>query len=142
MGLDISAYSQVMLEKEVEVDEYGSPRDWKKYRVAYVNDDFPGREGSIVNRGVYSFDKQYGFRAGGYGYYSGWREQLAHAAACWNGATGPFSELINFADNEGVLGPEVCAKLAKAGDDEFIKSYLQWKKAFDLAADGGMVEFH
>lgn len=177
MGLDITAYSRVVLEKEVEVDEYGSPRDWNKYRVAYVNDDFPGREGSIINRGIYSFNKQYGFRAGGYGYYSGWREQLAkmagypatlrtdsygrervaHAAACWNGATGPFSELINFADNEGVLGPEVCAKLAKdfseyetravtfakaEEDDYFIESYLAWKKAFDLAADGGMVEFH
>lgn len=177
MGLDISAYSQVMLEKEVEVDEYGSPRDWKKYRVAYVNDDFPGREGSIIDRGVYSFNERYRFRAGGYGYYGGWREQLAkmagypatlrtdsygrdrmaHAAACWSGSTGPFSELINFADNEGVLGPEVCAKLAKdfaefetmavdfaktQRDEEFIESYLEWKKAFDLAADGGMVCFH
>jgi hypothetical protein len=177
MGLDITAYSRVVLEKDVEVDEYGSPRDWNKYRVVYVNDDFPGREGSIVHRGVYSFDKKLGFRVGGYGYYSGWREMLAkmagypatphaneyqperllHAAACWNGATGPFSELINFADNEGVLGPEVCAKLAKdfaefetmavafartQGDEDFIASYLKWKQAFDLAADGGMVDFH
>lgn len=43
MGLDITAYSRVVLEKEVEVDEYGSPLDWNKYRVAYVNDDFQGR---------------------------------------------------------------------------------------------------
>jgi len=177
MGLDITAYSKVVLEKEVEVDEYGSPRDSDKYRVAYVNDDFPGREGSIISRGIYSFDKEFGFRAGGYGYYGGWREmlakmagypatphtdshrreRLAHAAACWNGAAGAFSELINFADNEGVLGPEVCAKLAndfaeyevravafaKAEEDEdFIESYLEWKKAFELAADGGMVDFH
>lgn len=177
MGLDITAYSRVAIENDAEVDEEGYPVEWRKFRKVWVNPDFPGRADDIKHGAIYSFTDKFSFRAGGYGYYSQWREQLAkvagyplteyredystrrmHAAACWKGATGPFSELIMFADNQGVLGSSVCAKLAKdfaeheasarafsadpEGDSDFIVSYLEWKQAFELAADGGMVDFH
>lgn len=172
MGLDITAYRKVVKETDVPLTEDGDPVNWGKYRKAWVNPAFPGREGSIENGAIYSHEEAFGFRAGGYGWFGEWREMLAkiagypaaeaethrgvqilHAASCWNGATGPFSELINFADNEGILGPEVSKKLladfiafedqARASEDpDFVESYLEWKHAFELAADGGMVDFH
>ena len=171
MGLDITAYRQVAIAPVVEVYEDGSPVDWQNFRRAWVNPDFPGRADEIEHGAIYSFKEKFRFRAGGYGCYGQWREELArlagypltayreghhvehlHAAACWNGATGPFFELICFADNQGVLGTAVSAKLAgdfaefeaaastRSGD--FFESYLEWKKAFEIAADGGMVDFH
>jgi hypothetical protein len=158
----------------VEVDEEGYPVDWKRYRKPYINPDFPERAAGIVSDGIYSFGSSYRFRAGGYGSYSVWREALAelagypaepedetddarslHAAACWNGAVGPFSDLINFSDCQGVMGTEVCVKLARdfaeheeaarafSGEraSEFLERYLDWKQAFELAAEGGMLEF-
>lgn len=71
----------------------------------------------------------------------------------------PFWELINFADNEGVIGTAASAKLARDFaewqeraekyaeklpiDDEawFLGKYADWRKAFELAADGGAVSF-
>jgi hypothetical protein len=71
---------------------------------------------------------------------------------------GPFWELIQFADNEGYIGPTVAAKLATdfanwadrakefAKDPEvgewWLVSYNKWRQAFELAADGGVVDFH
>lgn len=84
-----------------------------------------------------------------------WRALAGHdnAEAVWNGkANGEaFVELINFSDCEGVIGAEVAKKLAadfaayqdKAGDKgDFARVYASWRKAFELAADGGAVCFH
>jgi hypothetical protein len=75
----------------------------------------------------------------------------------------PFVELICFSDCEGSIGPETSAKLAKdfadyeeqarewAKDryadwhDEFdwwFSKYENFKRAFELAAQGGFVMFH
>ena len=69
----------------------------------------------------------------------------------------PFVELINFSDCEGVIGPKVAAKLAKDfadyedrasafaakfKDDFFLALYREWRRAFEWAADGGMVHFN
>lgn len=67
--------------------------------------------------------------------------------------TSPFFELIHFADNEGVIGPVVSAKLAKDfrdnyerakafGDGYWLSKYEKWMAAFEMAADNGAVEFH
>jgi hypothetical protein len=82
----------------------------------------------------------------------------------------PFVELINFSDCEGLIGPKTSAKLARdfaafaeraeqyvnehsrpdksgKGDDEdevgpwFLESYREWRQAFELAADDGLVRF-
>jgi hypothetical protein len=110
------------------------------------------------------------FYVGSYKSYGAWREALAkfagyavdtpaagpirmmHAAACWNGATGPFSELINFSDCDGALGPVVCAKLygdfsmylfkAIKEDLAFFTLYEQFMTAFFVASkDNGFVRF-
>lgn len=81
-----------------------------------------------------------------------------HDAGAWAAEGGPFWELINFSDCEGTIGPIVSAKLAKdfaewderakQFDDEngldgrFYKRFQEWRQAFEMAADGGMVYFH
>jgi hypothetical protein len=72
---------------------------------------------------------------------------------------GPFYELINFADHEGVIGPKTSAKLA--GDfaafaekskafaeslsvedrDGWNELYELWRRAFEVAAHRGAVLF-
>jgi hypothetical protein len=65
----------------------------------------------------------------------------------------PFYELINFSDAEGLIGPEICKKLyqdfmdfddkAKEVEDSWIyEKYLEWKEAFKVASDDGLVAFH
>lgn len=87
------------------------------------------------------------------------RKRKSHAAACWDGERqGPFAEMFDFSDAEGSIGPVTSAKLAKDfadfeerartfaawPDDDgwFFKVYLDWKKAFEMAADDGMLDFH
>ena len=179
MGLDITAYSGLK-KLDVSFDVDGEPvMDWDHGRHTrfYVNDDFPGRNGSIQHKMVYEHGDSFGFCAGSYGGYNNWREELAaladypqvehesvagyapsrrlrRDAAAWRGlcAGKPFVELVNFSDCEGVIGPEVAAKLAQdfAAFDEkaaavggwFYKSYQDWRKAFEMASRSGAVSFH
>lgn len=170
MGLDITAYSKVRL-TDIPADSEAA-REGKHF-TAYPNRNFPGRADDIEGGKVYAYDKAHAFRAGSYGGYNAWREELANlagyplgsydsfgvsrpsrAAALWNGEVteGPFYEMINFSDCEGVIGAAVAAKLAKdfADFDEkakglgevFYDRYKQWRMGFELAADGGCVSFH
>jgi len=81
--------------------------------------------------------------------------EMAHAAAAWSGdvESGPFYELIDFSDCEGTIGPVVAKKLAadfalyqeraNAHEGEYWRErYADWRKAFEMAADGGAVCFH
>jgi len=163
MGLDITAYKQLKIEPNAAKEEDGSPVDWKRHvwiqpaTVKWTNDNFPGRADPIQG-GIYSASDSFGFRAGSYGGYNAWRDWLARlagypsAAAVWeDNLQGPFAELINFADNEGVIGTTACAKLAKDFADHADKAgtagydaklYQEWRTAFEMAADGGCVDFH
>lgn len=177
MGLDISAYRKIA-KVDAVFDAGGEPidpttRESIEYDMqAYRNDEFPGRADDIEDRAIYRAQECMGFHAGGYGGYNHWRNELAKLAgyplgqyeqygkpwdsycvACWNGATGPFSELIHFSDCEGVIGAAVAAKLAKDfadfqdaadkhEDQRFTLKYAEWRKAFEMAADGGAVTFH
>lgn len=174
MGLDIIAYSKLVKDICITLDEDGQPslEDWNTHAKAWINPDWPERGTGLEHNAWYTFGESMSFRAGSYSGYNDWRERLAqlagypatetasaslgarslHSAACWNGATGPFSELIDFSDCEGSLGPEVSKKLladfiefepmASAIGGRFYDLYAEWKKAFELAADGGMVCFH
>lgn len=176
MGLDISYYTKVKKAgPEVEVDEDGYPVDTALVLVkVYVNDAFVEQADDIENAGLYGYETSGGFRAGSYSGYGEWREWLAklagypatayeshggamemrHAAACWNGAKGPFSELIDFSDAEGVIGPVTARKLLRdfisfderakniGSDGWHYRKYLDWKAAFEAASDDGMVCFH
>lgn len=178
MGLDITAYRK-LTKIDAVFDADGEPLDpntrepIENYFKPYANPSFPGREEGLTDRAVYAYaDAEHVFSRG-YGSYNRWREALAklagyplteyvgafkqresaHAAACWEGATGPFSELINFADNEGTIGPVVAAKLARdfAEFDEhaqsvsepyFYEGYGDMRRGLELAADGGALDFH
>ncbi len=164
MGLDITAYSGLreMPKDTIECDEDGYPVDYRTYSRFYDNTDFPGRSAGIIcnKETYYAHLGEFKFRAGSYSGYNHWRTQLAAlVAGCDKGpiaATLPFAELINFSDCEGVLGPVVCKKLAAdfaayqqkadefsgADGDWFRERYADWRKAFELAEQGGCVEFH
>ncbi|MEN9870269.1 MAG: hypothetical protein RLZZ171_1257, partial [Cyanobacteriota bacterium] len=77
----------------------------------------------------------------------------------WNNPEqkGPFVELINFSDCEGVIGSSLSAKLAKdfadfndrakktAAEyrgDWFYSLHQKWQEAFELAAQNGAISFH
>lgn len=176
MGLDVTAYRKIKKLTAV-FDADGEPIDPKtlepvEYAMqAYINPGFQGRADDIEDRAVYDAEDNFGFRAGSYGGYNHWREELAklagypvgqyerygtlypsHCVACWDGQKGPFSELINFSDCEGIIGTAVASKLAKdfadfqAKADEigghFREKYEDWRKAFEMAADAGAVRFH
>lgn len=165
MGLDITVYSFVRLRPDLNQESY----DWQddSLRELYVNPDFPAQADGLVS-GVYEAEKAFGFRAGSYGSYSAWREQLArlaqyapvatderlpHSYGAWNADHGPFWELINFSDCEGVIGPQTSAKLAadfsawdqraKEQMDSYVYDlYKSWRQAFETAAGNGAVAFH
>lgn len=110
----------------------------------------------------------YRFAAGSYTGYGRWRSWLCRAQLgvdpqqVWDEPHlfdgEPFYELINFADNEGVLGPDACASLARSFDSYrgnilakafstttgaegalYAESYDDWARATALAADTGVL---
>jgi len=177
MGLYITAYRK-LTKIDAVFDADGEPIDPKTRESidydfhAYLNPDFHGRADDIEDRAIYSAQDSFRLRAGSYGGYNRWREQLAkvagypatdyeqygrttkrHDAGAWDADSGPFWELINFSDCEGVIGSAVSAKLAKdfaefqqAADlveDEYFRSkYSEWREAFEMASDAGAVHFH
>lgn len=162
MGLDVTAYRKLTPAPD-GVDEHGGATDGHVRLSDIMEEHFPGRMEGIAP-GVYSTADEFDFRAGSYGGYNEWRDELArlagHSSArhVWSlikvnpALKGPFVELINFADNEGVIGPIVAAKLARdftqfIGEAEarggwFLDRYRFWQRAFEMAADGGAVDFH
>lgn len=165
MGLDITAYQGLKVTGATQEDDSEVVQFW-------ANTDFPGREEGLSVDAYYAYEDSFKFRAGGYGGYNAWRNTLAkvagypesevtsyglpmktYCAACWSGAQGPFAELINFSDCEGVIGPVVAKKLAadfaefeeKARnefDERGFVRYHDFKTAFEMAADNGAVAFH
>lgn len=162
MGLDILAISKIKLAGKEAFDEYGDLLV-DKYVKLYVHPDFPNQADDIEDRRAYSYDEDniFSFRAGSYSGYNRWRDMLANMAGYGDARTlwknprpGPFSELVNFSDCEGVIGPKTSAKLAKdfaeyqhvadnlTDSDYFKTKYAEWRKAFEIASDGGVVIFH
>ena len=161
MGLDISAYQRVTFVRERKDGEH---YDCNRETYLYNMPEFSAR--CELPEGIYATSGDVdGFACGSYGRYGKWREALAALVGVstddiWNGpediakAT-PFYELINFADNEGTIGPAVSAKLAADFDKyaeraaghrpdwpSWHETYEDFRKAFHLAANGGVVQFH
>lgn len=120
--------------------------------VKFTETNWPGRSAGVESGKVYAHneDDYDAFCPGSYGNYNRWREDLRLFALDRGDA---FAELINFADNEGVIGPVVSAKLARdfaehatayavGHDSYYIEKYVAWQRAFEFAADGGAVLFH
>jgi hypothetical protein len=166
MGLDITAYAGIKLAsiiKDMEAsDAYDTHTEIRQDTIEWVEKNFSGRTEGL-KAGIYTFADRYGFRAGSYSGYGIWRSQLSFFAhgktskEIWESdvTTGDFMELINFADNEGVIGPVVSKKLAKdfednraaifakTGDGDYFRAkYDDWAKAFALASNNGFIDFH
>lgn len=168
MGLDITAYRKLTKTDAAELGDDGWPKDymnfWRARHVASTENEFLGRTEGVEQDAAYSFASRMDFRAGSYSGYNDWRDNLAKVAghesaqAAWDKPPpdgSPFWELINFFDNEGIIGPMVSAKLAAdfaahkdaaerlwGPDSWFFGLYCTWQKAFEIAADGGAVNFH
>ena len=174
MGLDVSAYAHLtpVDSETVERDEDGLIVRYDDfvdffYLIEATEAHWSGRtEGLAKGPCAVGLRKGHCFRAGSYGSYNQWRQKLAALVdttpeAAWSGRyRGPFWELINFSDCEGVIGPVVSAKLAKdfrdhrqkaeafeaprlhSGDEWFISIYRDFQLAFEIASAGGAVQFH
>lgn len=167
MGIDVTWYSHVTPLHGLSDDaaeEMGGTR-------FCANDDFPGREAPLVG-GWHTFQNHGDVLTMGYISYTHWRNWLAkiagwpskadpfssneasHCVDCWDGAQGPFAELINFSDCEGTLGATVCSKLAKdfaefdakaaaSGTGYYYEIYKRFRHATETAAaTRGAIRFH
>lgn len=183
MGLDVAAFKTAKYVRSGDSSEVGFP--FLALHHLYVNPDFveraDGLQTGLYDVGGEVFDIQRGswephidhlrFSAGSYTSYGEWRRWLAlsmlgaRAEDVWKHKIDflgkPFYELIDFADNEGVIGPKTSAKLAEdfvAHRERAISPvqtmddvgqwafdlYNQFQLAFELAAltGHGVVEFH
>jgi hypothetical protein len=178
MGLDITAYEKVEL-----VESLASAKDrlgdkcWDelyaagaRYLYAWPDHSFaPFKQHDGLVDGFYMVSgEHFAFRAGSYTGYSNWRDRLASMVGiasleefCENPQPGRFAELLNFADNEGVIGPVTSLKLfidfrqglseaeeyaTRQGDDQewFLMKYRAWMRVFEIASrqGTGAVDFH
>lgn len=187
MGLDITAYERVELVRERDGQNDDGYDEGLVYLYPFPGQGFEGREGPIRDGLYRSLGNEVRFSAGSYGGYNHWREELArmvghpsqppgpgqmphfkgHSQYVWSHAAdaavqaSPFFELINFADNEGVIAGDAARRIrdafgawaeraeAFAGEMEpasmgvyWWDRYQRWRGAFDLAADAGCVAFH
>lgn len=177
MGLDITAYKNIK-KSEAKINDDGYAIDPATgaelangvYFSTWLNPDFPGRADDIEDGAVYTYEDCTGH---GVGYVSHfwWRDELAkmagyavaeldtgvtkernHFGGACQADSGPFFELINFSDSEGIIGTEVSKKLAadfakfegnsKGMGERFTTLYQLWQSAFEMASENGCVRFH
>lgn len=166
MGLGVMGYKNLKLVTE----DLGDDFDEDEYVRFFDHPSFPGRYDGLV-KGAYYTGEYLDGPDFSYAGYTMWREQLAKLAGyeqqpvetypghvtvnycgpCWNGATGPFSEQINFSDCEGTIGPVVAKKLgqdyidfkdrAEAIGGWFYDQYLRFMDVFDPTLENNAVEF-
>ena len=159
MGLDIHTFTNIRRiapeeERAILADEYPNDEAYTKgYRVPWFNPAFPGREEGL-EAVPYAFDEDIHFRAGSYSGHSQFREHLCTLLGLgpfvsWINNNkqgpdthGPFEELINFSDCEGVIGPVVAKKLAKDFIDweERAKEYALELNVKGLISQGWSLE--
>lgn len=173
MGLDVTAYlGLTKSENQAPIED----EDCLEGRISFwENPYFPGRSSGVeCGDVVYSYTDTRAVFSGMCSRYCSYRETLAmiagyaanqnqkhgenhgsRAAISIYMTEGPFWEQILFSDCEGVLGPVVCAKLAKdyadfqstvdayAGDraEYFKATYAEWREAFTLAANSGAIVY-
>lgn len=159
MGLDIRSYRRIQYAEGNEGYTEGGYVKYPEWSSAYVARDFPS-QGADIRSGVpFKAAEESHFRAGSYSGYNAWRNLLARlvgftgAPQVWeDGRSRPFTELIHFSDCDGCIGPTVSAKLAAdfaqyqdvadAHEAEWFRTqYANWRKAFEMAADNGVVVF-
>lgn len=170
-GLDVTAYEKLTIISSPQFNKDGEPVGKNQVQLAPV--EFAERFAGLTPRRVYGYQSSFEFRAGSYSGYNYWRNELAklagyeqtpyksfngktelrYDATVWDIKKGPFWELIDFSDAEGVIGPVVCKRVykdflqyraaaAKHSDEYFRSSYEDWMKAFAMCANDGAIVFH
>lgn len=151
MGLDITAYKNIKVIEDCEPEYYFRNTGFPQSNMSDLED----KEIQI------DFDEEFDFRAGAYSSYNRFRNELC---ICANGIKDrelwasedeslKFYWLINFSDCDGYIGTSYCKILHNefCKYEEDIKSklneqyhsiYNDFKKAFELASDNGLVSFH
>lgn len=178
MGLDVRFFAKVT---KVDHPEGFKPTEdcWDNHEVVWVK-DFPQQADGIPHQSCWQSEAGHTslhHSYSGYGQYRAWLCMGffgVEPEKIWEDTTGlfqgrPFYEQINFADNEGTIGPKTAAKLAQdyvdqrdyviaswkalpvpfdsgqAEQDRQVKymtaKYDEWAAGFALAADTGMVIF-
>lgn len=166
MGLDITAYKKFTITDHVPTQ--GTWCEEQDHVVPRLDTGFDQSFRGLPRDGlcVLTSGEQFNFRAGSYTGYGEWRRLLAYAAwdlppeEVWTYPDRyrdhPFFELINFADDQGTIGPDAAADLAwdfdahsnmvrprlAQEDERATKRYDDWQRAFELAANHGLVRFH
>jgi hypothetical protein len=160
MGLDITAYSRLQFLRRRAGDD-NDDYDWSGHECSLWIEPAFVAQADGMQEGIYRFGEKFDFRAGSYGGYNHWRDQLCvmthgvPAQTLWDKPANypAFSELINFSDCEGLIGPKTSGKLLhdfeahldkaeRMDPPYFLASYLEWVDAFRLAANGGAIKFH
>jgi hypothetical protein len=167
MGLSISAFRRLRAITN-PLTEYGALIDgqhnWKPVtrfvvfdveEIAFTERNWPGRTEGVQAGQKYTYADYDSFSAG-LG-HSRWRRHLSELALGMSDEDvrrkrfkGPFTELIDFGDSMGVIGFVVAGKLTKdfadyqgAADfepDGWLNVYNEWRRALEMAADGGAVQ--
>ena len=150
MSLNVCVYSKLAKASVQEPDDYDFDTQLfiDLLSVEEVDRFFPGRHEGVEIGVVYDFGMRCEFDLS-YGDYNIWRDQLAELAGKTH--SGAFHELIEFSDSEGVIGPVVSKKLvvdfsefeeqAQNVSDAFHQIYMEFKRAFEMSADQGAVQF-
>ncbi len=158
MGLDVTVFKRLKKVESPSVDKEGYPLDKNHWcpgeGMVWSEKYFPGRGDGLEPWTVYTWEERYQVRIGSYGTYNDWRDLLEEFHKGYD-----FLELIEFADNEGVIGYVAAEKLKKdfiknednakkfsenlgCAGERWFERYLLWKKIFETASDYGAVEFH
>lgn len=157
MGLDCTGYSKVKFIREATGPEDESGYDEGLVK-PYINPHYPAHAIGIQN-GWYDYDDSHDFRAGSYGSYNNWREELCELAlgvtpgVVWNNPDAYVDHdlywLINFSDCEGVINAENSGRILRGlrelhdyGDLNSWGVLDNWFTALELAADDGFITFH
>ena len=160
MGLDIIAYSKLIKNKYLSSI---SNEDKEELDVnclimspvlAEIDEAFPGRAEPLKYNGdVYDCENYACISIGSYGWFRWALEAFSEDRDCFN-------ELINFSDCEGVIGNIVSKKLYEdfsfnaesfeqwvyqkysvVEGELLLRMYYKFESAFEIAKDGGAVEF-
>lgn len=147
MGLRVEAYANIELDDdqigEVVTANGVEPRDDVDGSVVQFDVNRPAfadRAPGIVPGGWYRYTDSFDFPAGSYSWFGLFRDALSrligassHPAFLEDAARyaeQPFFELLNFSDDKGTIGADVCAKLAR----DFAENKFSFRRRIDTLA--------
>lgn len=166
MPLQVTAYKKIKELDDAPTDAEGRPQDetaWYAHPdvVEFTERNWAGYTKGIRSGASYGYEASQGFKVGTSGHFNQWRRTLTRLVTAnpekWAGKPQPFGELTSFGDRDGIIGADVARRLAQDFADwqaeaetfaasfvdgvYWIGKYNAWRRVFEMAADGGVVEF-